>query len=83
MHFGPCYLGSKGLQNKRKEARLRGELPGSFGCKKNVFSGRVSFSFLMDLLKTIKLMSVKSAQKHFRSVFGQHKKYPQKSKLKR
>ena len=39
---------------RKKEAQLWGELLGSFGCPKIVFLGRVSFCFLMDLLKTSK-----------------------------
>ena len=75
MLFGPCYLGSKGLQHAKEIGlAIRGKPPGSFGCSKKLISGRVSFSFLMGLLKTSKHMSVKDAQKHFGSVFGQHAK---------
>ena len=60
MHFGPCYLGSKGLQqfyNKpNKEAQQWGKPPGSSGSPKSWKTGRVSFSFLLNLLKTSKIL---------------------------
>ena len=56
MHFGPCYLGSKGLQqaynNPNREAQQWGKPPGSSGSPKSRKMGCVSFSFLLNLLKT-------------------------------
>ena len=45
MHFGPCYLGSKGLQQARIKTQRWGKLPGSSGSSKSQKLGRVSFSF--------------------------------------
>ena len=51
MHFGPCYLGSKGLQQAKIKTRRWGKLPRSSGSSKSWKMGKVSFSFLLDLLK--------------------------------
>ena len=57
--------------------------PGGFRMVQKCFLDSTSSSFLLYLLKTSKESLTKSAQKHFRSVFGQHKNYPKKSKLKK
>ena len=50
MHFGPCYLGSKGLQQAKLKSQRWGKPPGSSGSPKSRKMGRVSFFFLLNLL---------------------------------
>ena len=57
MHFGPCYLGSKGLQQACNKLELKHSGGGSFreaSIRPRVRNLAVSFSFLLDLLKNRK-----------------------------
>ena len=54
MHFGPCYLGSKGLQQACNKLKWKYGGGGSFRealVRPRVGNWAVSFSFLLDLLK--------------------------------
>ena len=62
MIFGPCCQGSKGLQNLGKEATEVGGTPGKLRMAQKSKFGQRFFSFLVDLLKTSKILSVESAK---------------------
>ena len=74
MLFGPCYLGSKGLQHAKEIGPAKGKASWELRMFEKANFRQSFLLFLMGLLKTSKHMSVKDAQKHFGSVFGQHAK---------
>ena len=74
MLFGPCYLGSKGLQHAKEIGPAKGKASWELWMSKKAIFRQSFLLFLMGLLKTSKLMSVKMPKKHFGSVFGQHAK---------
>ena len=75
MLFGPCYVGSKGLQQVKNWQILERRASGSLEWLKTPKLGNTSFSFLTDLLKNSELVAPKDAQKHFKSVFEHPKKF--------
>ena len=81
MLFGPCYLGSKGLQHAKEKGPAKGKASWELWMFEKANFGQSFILFLMGLLKTNKHMSVKDAQKHFGGVFEQHAKiFKKKSK---
>ena len=71
MHFGPCYLGSKGLEQACNKLKLKHGDGGSFWealVRPSRKMGRVSFSFLLDLLKNSEQLKSK-VPKHTLKVF--------------
>ena len=81
MHFGPCYLGSKGLQqscNKITSNTAVGEASGKLWFVQESKNGQ---SFLLVFVRPAKkqrAIKIKCAQTHFKSVLGQHANYPKK-----
>ena len=65
---------SKGLQIFGKKATKVGGTLGKFWMAQKSKFGQRFLLFFGGPAKTSKLLSVESAQKHFGSVFGQHKK---------
>ena len=71
MHFGPCYMGSKGLQQACNKLELKHSGGGSFRealVHPRVENWAVSFSFLLDLLKNSKQLK-SNVPKHTLKVF--------------
>ena len=71
MHFGPCYLGSKGLQQACNKLELKHSGGGNFReapVRPRIKNLAVSFSFLLDLLKKSE-KSKSNVPKHTLKVF--------------
>ena len=75
MHFGPCYLGSKGLQQACNKLKSKHDGGGSFWealVHPRVGKWAESPSFFVRPAKKQRTIKIKCAQTHFKSVLGHH-----------
>ena len=69
MHFGPCYLGSKGLQQACNKLEL-----------KHSGGGSLWEALVRPRVGKQRAIKIKCAQTHFKSVLGHHASYRKKTK---
>ena len=85
MHFGPFYLGFKGLQqayNKLKKKHSGGGSLREAPIRPRVGKRAKSPSLFLKPAKKQRAIKIKHAQKHFKSVLGHHTNYRKETKLK-
>ena len=83
MHIGPCYLGSKGLQqayNKPKRKHNRGGSLWEAPVRPRVEKREESPSLFVKPAKNQQAIKMKYAQKHFKNALGHHTNYRKKIK---
>ena len=83
MHFGPCYLGSKGLQQACNKLKSKHGGGGSFQealVVQELENGQSLLLFFVRPAKKQRAIKIKCAQTHFKSVLGHHASYRKKTK---
>ena len=82
MHFGPCYLGSKGLQQACNKLELKHSGGGSFQeapVRPRVGNWADPPSIFVRPDKKQQSIKIKCAQTHFESVLGHYTSYRKKN----
>ena len=82
MHFGPCYLGSKGLQqacNKLELNKVVGEAPRKLRFIQGLEIWQSFLLFFVGPTKKQRSIRIKYAQTHFESVLGYYTSYREKT----
>ena len=83
MHFGPCYLGSKGLQqacNKLELNKVVGEASEKLQLVQELEIWQSPFLLFVGPAKKQRAIKIKCAQTHFESVLGYYTSYQKKPK---
>ena len=78
LHFGPCYLGSKGLQqacNQLELNKMVGEASGKLQFVQELEFWQSLFLFFVGPAKKKRAIKIKCAQTHFESVLGYYTSY--------
>ena len=82
MHFSPCYLGSKGLQqacNKLELNKVVGEASGKLQSVQELEFWQSLLLFFVGPDKKHQAIKIKCSQTHFESVLGYYTNYQKKN----